>query len=477
MSFRTITPYLAAVIRSGAPGVVRYRDSSTINAVSFFGTLEVGTSNNNQSVNRVVWFQGTLYATMDTHIYQGIQTGIHPSDPSFIFNAVFTLPSISASTADKSGLHVVTANGVLYLCMLYFDTGGDVRAARSTDGVNWTTDGPFDTGVVSASAFHNELVWRNKLWALTSVGNSSDRMASYSPSTGTLDFYTSPLEPFGMGSIGIFNDNLYFTGASGVSRNLYILDGNFISLDDLGPFNTVTAVYKPGILVDGGYMYVFNTKNTATTGWGCWQVSSSHVITDITSSVIPPGMTGAVGTASRVLVWADTDWAPGSNPPKYIAYSDDGSDGTAVTLYQWQGPGTQMSFFSSGGNVANAFSVAKFPTASGFFVLGPSRVVINSVTGATSGTGLTIAYWVQGPAGTQSVRLWFGLTTDEYLTNIGTLSNPSTGTLNAAATAVTGVVVNNNPSNPYYVTWLPPASILGTNGIGPRYKFGMECFY
>ena len=371
--------------------------------------------------------------------------------------------------------------------MLYFDTAGDVRAARSTDGIHWTTDGPFDTGAVSDSAFHNELVWRNQLWALTSVGSSNDRMAAYSPSSGTCNFYTSPLEPFSSSSIGIFNDNLYLTGGTiggGGNRNLYILDGNFISLADLGPFlNNITAVYKPGILVDDGYMYIFNVKDSSLSGWGCWQVSSSHVITDITSSVIPSGMTGAVGTSSRVLVWADTDWAPGSNPPKYIAYSSNGSDGTGITLYQWQGPGNTMSFFSSGGNVANAFSVAKFPTASGFYVSGPARVVINSVIGASSGVGLTIAYWVQGPGGpsfpggVQSIRLWYGLNTDEYLTNIGTLSNPSTGTLNAAATAVNGVVVSNNPSNPYYVTWIPPASILGTNGIGPRYKFGMESFY
>lgn len=486
MTNKTITPYLAAVIRSGSPGAVRYRNGTTTNAVSFFGTLEVGTSNNNQSVNRVVYFQGTFYATMDTHIYQGIQTGVHPSDPSYIFNAVFTLPSISASTAHKSGLNVVTSNGILYLCMLYFDTGGDVHAARSTDGVNWTTDGPFDTGVVSASAFHNELVWRNQLWALTSLGTANDRMAAYSPSSGTCNFYISPLEPFGTGSIGIFNDNLYFTGGTvgGFgNRSLYILDQSLISLASLGLFLNVSAVYKPGILVDDGYMYIFTTKNTTTTGWGCWQVSSSHVITEITSSVIPSGMTGAVGISSRVLVWADTDWAPGSNPPKYIAYSSNGSDGTTIDLYQWQGPGTTMSFFSSGGNVANAFSVAKFPTASGFYVSGPARVVINSVIGASSGVGLTIAYWVQGPGGpsfpggVQSIRLWYGLNTDEYLTNIGTLSNPSTGTLNAAATAVNGVVVSNNPSNPYYVTWIPPASILGTNGIGPRYKFGMESYY
>lgn len=45
---------------------------------------------------------------------------------------------------------------------------------------------------------------------------------------------------------------------------------------------------------------------------------------------------------------------------------------------------------------------------------------------------------------------------------------------NFIGTAITGLTPDNTTI--YSFTWTPPASILGVNGVGDRYKFSLEAF-
>ena len=197
---------------------------------------------------------------------------------------------------------------------------------------------------------------------------------------------------------------------------------------------------------------------------------------DVTSAVIPSGMTGASpsGADSRTFTFVDNDWAPGTNPPKYLVHAINGTAGTGMSLYAWQGPTTQMALLDTGGNVAQSFSIQKFPTASGFFIVGAPVCVIQMVSPSTTEIGLVISFIIQGPTTAYSlrVRLWYGGSTDDYLMHIGTLSTPNIGVLNPTNSAVTGLLADNVTT--YNFTWLPPSSITGTNGVGTRYKFGLE---
>lgn len=277
----------------------------------------------------------------------------------------------------------------------------------------------------------------------------------------------------------VFNDGLHLTGIEGNGvRYLWLLSGGvFAPVANFGVFSgDPNGNLKPSMIVDSPYLYVFNIKNLSST-WGCWQVDASYNVTDITSTVIPSGMTGTGAIQqSRTLTFADTDWAPGTNPPKYLIHAENGTSGSSLGLYAWQGPTSPMLFLDGGGNVAQAFSISKYPTASGFYIVGPPVCAIQSIMQDSSGIGLKVAFILQGPtaASLQNVRMWFGTANEEYLQRLGSLSNPSHGSLNAAGTAVQGLTVDN--ATIYSFTWTPNSTILGTNGVGERYKFALEAF-
>lgn len=478
MAVNTVTQYLALNVADGStPQLKRVRGVGTVSNVGpTFGTLDAGgTIQFRQPINRAVFFMGAILAIVGTGVYRSVDGGL-------FWSLVFTITSLSANTSNKSGLNVVTVNNINYLCFVYLDTSSNLRGGRSTDGVTWVTDGPVTLGF-EQDGFQSDTVFNGQLWALGCVGSALGQIVSYTPGMGTSGLVVIP-PPSNYAttcmSLAIFNSGLYITGINpvGLARELFKIESTVALVASLGSFTGSPAGdFKPAMLVDGDNLYVFTLKNSNST-WGCFQVDSNYTVTDITSTVIPGGMTGAVGasTSSRVLTFVDTDWAPGTNPPKYLVHSANGLSGTSRSLYAWQGPTLPLVLLDAGGNTAQAFSITKFPTASGFFIVGPPICVIQMVAPSTTESGLVISFILSGPAGASNsqVRLWYGLTNDEYLQRLGTLSSPSDGSLNPANTAVTGLVVDS--ATVYSFTWLPPSTILGTNGVGNRYKFALEAF-
>lgn len=475
MAVNTVTQYLGLNVKTGVtPQLRRIRGVGTVTAVGpTFGALDTGgTVSVNQPLNRAVFFNGALFAVVGVGIYISTNGGLS-------WSLINTLSGLSSSTSFKSGLNVVTVDNVPYLCILYLDTTSNPRGSYSSDGITWNVN--TITGfALWAEAFSQDTVWQSKLWAFNTY-SITNTLFSYQPGPGGgFQIISLPSgESAARCSMCVFNNKLYITGWNGTTRPLYILEGSVLNqITSLGTFTgTANDSYKPSFLVDSPYLYVFALKTVGST-WGCWQIDSSNNIVDVTSTVIPSGMTGTSPAAntSRTLTFVDTDWAPGTNPPKYLIHANDGNAGTSTSLYAWQGPNSPMLLLDTGGDVATAVSITKYPTASGFFIVGPPVCVVKMVSPATSGVGLKISFLIQAPAtaANTNVRLWYKIQTDPYLQRLGNLSDPSAGSLNSASTAV----LNLSPDNitVYNFIWTPPASILGDNGVGSRYSFALEAF-
>jgi hypothetical protein len=495
------SPFLGMQL-TGSPTMILYNNPpSSITLGSTFGTAET-IAVGDQPVNRVVYFvgnniysstgsAGSFYAAVGNNIYRTLDGGNN-------WEVATVIPSIVATNNAKSGLNIVTgADGLQYMCLMYSGPGNLIRGIRTTDGYTWISDGP--GGSSSNAGFIQDTILGDTLYCI-STGNGG--IVSYQVSSGYLS--TIPAisgdEVLSQAAMCVWNNNIYIAGYNTTSgaRPLYIISGGSLRqvTNIVTSGTTATTTYKQGIFVDNDKLYVFFLQVAASTGWACYQIDTpgTYNVTNLTATVISGSMAGAgPGTSSRVLTYVEPD-ATGTNPTKYLLYAANGTNGTSFELFQWNGPNAAMTSIASGGNVAHAITVSKRSASNGVYSpFGTYPYIISSgpTTSGTVGWRVNFTLWQGSFSPTNNpnvkIRLWFGGPDDEYLEQVGTLTNPAVslvpGTPGPVApnsvlgpnnTSITGLTADGGITL-YSITWIP--SITITEAANSRFNCILEPFF
>ena len=479
------SPFLGVSVLNASPTLILYNNPpASITLGSTFGAAET-VATDSQPVNRAVYFTanninnpagsaGVFYASTGTGIYRTLDGG----NSWTLALTISGLGGGGGSTAAKSGLNIVTgADGLQYLCFLYqgFSTGSFTAGYRTTDGYTWTQD-LAPTFTVDFAGLRQDTVLGSVLYCLQ---NSS--VLFYDVTTGVIG--SVPAGSLERAAMCVWDNAIYvasYLTATG-GRPLYRIDGGrlnqVVNLATSG--TTATTTNKLGMFVDSSNLYVFSLRVASSTGWACYQVDTpgTYNVTDITSTVITGNMSGAgPGTSSRVLTYVDGNNTPGVNPAKYVLYSSDGTSGTSFQMFQWNGSSTAMTAIATGGNVAHGITVSKAMTNNGtYYPFGvyPYIISSNPTTSGTVGWRINFTLWGSPAGTTTSIRLWYGVPDDEYLTFIGNLTAPSSGSLGANNTSVTGLAVDSGVTL-YSMTWIPPTNI--TTAANSRFSFTLQPF-
>lgn len=456
------TPFLALnVFDGGSPQVKLFNGTQTSAQGVTFGALDTGASIL-VARYRVVQFgpTDTWYAVTGNQVYRTTNAGAS-------WSSVLTLTSLVTNQSTKSGLHVCYLDGIPFLC-LFWCTGAGFGSsgwtvARSSNGTSWSTISNTLSTFDGTNGMGSQYLWRNKIYALWTVAKSSgpEYVLIADPVSGVTN--TVPVGFTNVGDASAlafceFNGQLmavYHT--SGVIRLTRYSAGAFVTAVTLVASGAASPGQAAsfGMLVDGDNLYCFVYNSTAT-GWQCYQVSSTFAATNISSTVIPTGMTGTTGggnapTGSRVLIMVDQEAAPGANPNKYVYFTRIASTAGTWTVFQWMGNLTAMQQIDSGGGTGTqALSAPQNPTGSYNWSSGERSVSL--IDRSPLSGSLRLYFTLYSPSGSDvvDVNAYVGSINDEYPTTSATLADPSSGIM--SGNTITGLIADNGATT-YQVTW------------------------
>lgn len=466
------TPFLALNTLDGTTPQLRRYNGGSVNLVGVtFGALDTGaTTSRDDATYRAIQFgsEDTFFALTGNQIYRS-------TDGGSTWTSVKTLTGLVANQTNKTGLHIVTINGAPNLALFWGLAGSMVRGSYSPDGVTWTDE---TSGVIAGgigSSLTSNLVFRNTLYGCFS---DASLIIGYQPGSGG---FTPISIPATAGSrakaIAEFNDQIgcLFVGTSGAADDSAFgtTDGvsNVVRRADL--VGTPTSDSRNLLFEDSGSMIAM-AYATAALGWKAWSISSTFVATDISSTVIPAGMTGTtiggnVSASSRGYVLVDSEASPGSNPTKYIFFTP--SPGAQFSIFQWNGTGSAMTSVDNGGNSLQALSYTTNVSGNYFWTDGERTIEFIGRTPVTNGQRLQFQLFSETGTDIVSVRFYRGTAATEYPTALATLSSPSHGSLSGGNT-ITGLTANNGATT-YEVTW---EAVTDGFSPGTRYKLTGEQF-
>lgn len=455
------TPFLAINYRpnGGVPKVKRYANCSpgdpvigeaTVGAADAVGT---GTSQTGMVLHsRVVQF-GTnkqWFCAVGASVYYTTDAGLTWSNA-----APFGIPTINVlSVAQylKTGLHVIDIGGVPNIVFYYATTTATQWRGYRFDGSTWIALGPVTTGasLLVSDYLIEDMVFNNVLYVvLGRVGVNVPVITFFDPGAGSGgDFLMGGGNASSPCSLAPYRGSLYAIYKGGSNINVYLWDltaGVGTSIVATLWTGTVAAAglgtqYCDGFVdpVTGDLICIFYT--TLALGWRAVRVSPTLVPTDITSSVIPFGMTGTTTggdspTTSRCRAFVDQESTPGANPSIYVYYAPDGVTGTTMLMYKWNGVSTLMTVYDSGGNVAD--SLGCFPDMDGGqYSWSPAEKTLQPLQWLPAPGGVRFTFKLYSDSGTDLVRIRAftrqqAAPEDRTKTPVE-LTNPSVGTLSGA---------------------------------------------
>jgi len=449
------TPFFALNVFSGTPQVKLFNGTQTSNLGVAFGAADTGMLIFT-AAQRVIQFgpTDTWYAVTGSAVYRTINAGAS-------WASVLTLTGLNVQQGIKTGLYVCYLDGTPTISLfwnrtLVFGSSG-WSIASSVNGTTWsttnvalTTFGPNNLHTISS-----QFLYRNKIVAFW-WGDYPNIMIG-DPGTNTITIVDPGIDTSSSVAFGTFNGNLYalYRVAPGAARLTIYSGGTFVTVATLIASGVEGTAKQYGLLADGVNLYCF-LYNTPATGWQCYQVTAAYAVTNITASVIPPGMTGTTGggsapTTSFVMVTIDQEASTGSDPTKYVYFSRSRTVNDSFSVFQWMGNATVMQQIDSGGgNGAMALSAPPVPTGSYNWADGENTVVLLNRSPLNGALRLYFALYSDSGAAVVDVRAFTASLTQEYPTTVATLTNPSSGSM--SGNTITGLVANNGATT-YEVTW------------------------
>lgn len=250
-------------------------------------------------------------------------------------------------TASKSGLWVLNVSGVATAVLVTSVNGGpsSYYAHKSTDGVTWTTVGPFAGNRSNAGEPNDFVVWDGKLVVLwTDTTNEVATSSTYDPAADTMTFAAVGSfggADFGSGSsLCVFNNRLFAVvrsyGGANSTRIIELVAGTWGTINAFTTSGSSNEFSKSAMFVDGAFLYCFLTFGGA---WKCYQWSSAMgAPTDISSAVIPTALASGMTAAARMSVIVDDRGTPGTAPTIWLFQSVDGTAASALNEWKWNGP-------------------------------------------------------------------------------------------------------------------------------------------
>jgi hypothetical protein len=428
-------PLLALQHRSGAaPQVYRIPGASPSPLGDPIGVAIEGTSTNfMKTFNRVIQFQGDVYAAVNGAVYKKddptTDTGTWTSDHAFTGFA--TLGTIQHLIF---GPYQFTENGTekLFVCWKT-STGSDFNASILDGGTGlWSDIGPQTVFAPAANEpVGNQIVYRGVLYiTLGSVAT----IISFDPAAQSFGTITPAATAFGNSTFGIFNNRLLSLAQDSGSNNvgLFEVSGTYnllttapFSMSGVGGSGSMALFPSP----DGSVLYGIAQTTTGGVGLKFLKfIDTAGVIsysTDLTAAVLPAGLQpgGGVSGDARAWVFFDQETTPGSVVLQ-IYISDDGAAGSTITQYRFVDELTTLVQEDVGGSAAWAFSNSMSGGGERIFTPGELHIEIIERIALLGGEAVRFKAW--GATGAdKNVYFRFNTQTEVPLTQATLIGTPS----------------------------------------------------
>lgn len=471
-----ISPFLALNSRSAStPQLRRFVNATPTNMGATFGVND--TDDTGLDISRgypsVVKFRGsqTFLATVGLNIYKSTNGG---TSWSSVFSFTGGTHINTARTVAKSGLWIMHVGGVATAVIITHNSGsGDYYAFTSTDGTSWTTHGPFTAGLTSRFDPCDSVVWNGKLVTLWGDGTSASQLStSFDVTTGGMTFstLTAPQPLVRASALCVFNNRLFsmIRESAGFSQvYLYEQSGGVWShSQDIQAFSAASNTSKMCMFVDGLNMVGFHIYQT---GWKAYKWDAALTMTEITNSVIPTSLFSGLTGTQRMSAMIDNRAAPGSVPVIWLHQSIDGTAGSAMNQWQWNGVGSFIGTLpgsaasapnDSGGSALDNLPFVRHTQGTTFWTSGEAYLELRGLSPITGGLMVSFVLYSDTGVGTASIRAWQGVAADEYPITAATLSGTQTG-------------LTKDNSTVYGVSWMAATDGFSTGQVA---KFVMELF-
>lgn len=397
-------PLLVLQHRSGAaPQVYRVSGASAVALGDPIGIavegVTPGTTVTNH--NRVIQFQGEVYAAVNGAVYKKddptIDTGPWSSDHAFT-NFVAT----ATMTHHIFGPYQFTENGTpkLFVCWRT-NTGGNTWNASILDGDTglWSDIGEQTAADGGAdNRIGAEIIYRNVLYVQMS---GTAHMLTFDPnaqSFGVLvnSVFTNPA----MAGMAVFNDRLFMIGRSLATGNVALAEvtGSIVGLVDTGFATTDTSDTRHGLFPspDGTFLYATSRVSASAGSRFLKFIDTAGVIsysTDLTAAVMPvarqPG-----ADANNIIWWGfyDQETTPGTARLQ-IYYSPDANAGSLVTQYRFIDESTTLLQEDIGGSAAWAFTNTLTGGGERIFTPGELHIEITDRLAVLGGEAIRFKAW------------------------------------------------------------------------------------
>jgi hypothetical protein len=470
------TPFLALNYKNGTtPQARRYVGGAAAVQGVTFGALESASPVPlaDQASQRVARFAGhsTWVTVVRDTIYRSTDGGAS-------YGTVFGPDSDLSTASSKAGPHLSYPGGVATLSIpAKTAASGTHHLFTSTDGVSWVKTGPFALTSTTDAPFASPVLWRDSWYAYAGAGGASggtNRILVWSPGTLTVSQITFSVDAPRQSELSfcVFNDRLFWIqqNLGSVTYSLYELTGGSQTLRHTfsGPTaQSINIDCKFSLFVDQTTNEMIACLPASVAGVGTWfifKIDGALAVTDITSTVAfasvfgaPP--TPAAASTGRIASMVDVPQNNGTSPAAvFLGYAPNGTDGTSFTWAKWNGVGSPITSFGSGGDVAQALPWGVQNGGSVFWTSGQRH--IERFTSTPIAGGVEYAFRIYSPNPTVDaveVRWIKGTNVQESpQTPYASLANPSAGSISGGNT-ITGLDASDDGVTLFMVQWLAEA--------------------
>lgn len=442
------------------PQLKRYLTGGSAGQGISFGSLDSGVGQGDMVGQRVIRFGGasTFIAVVGGKIHRSTNGGASWTEVHS--DAILT-------GAACTGPYVLYPGGVATLVVLTWSTSTTWHLFTSTDGVTWAKSSGITLFIGNGGSIQGVVNWRGTLYGFARDGSSTHLVSWTTTSaavvSGGVENPASTM-PY---PLCVWQDRLFtVAGNVGGDRKLYeLVSGSWVAQNT---FLTGAGTFDVGnkwcLFVDPATdeMICFVTRHTVD--WKCFSFDANLDETDI-SSAVGASLLGSAASHARLAYIADgMDPGQGSTTPNiWLYFALNGTAGTPMTMFKWNGVGNPITNVGAGGNVQHAMPWGVQSGGYTFWTDGQRHV---DITRIEPGTGGVLVYFkIYSPLSTDPVKVLFyhGDANREYPgTPKATLSAPSAGSLTDTNTAITGLDAADNGSTEYSVTWQ-----TGTDGYSP----------